>query len=93
MLDRVSNRPLTLADAARVALVSLDATMRSNITVGPPFELAILERDRYTLSNRLTLRPSDPFFRQLQDRWQEGLERALTQLPRFDWEAQPPPPV
>ena len=72
--------------AARLALVSLDATMRSNITVGPPFELAILERDAFRLGHRLSLRPSDRIFRQMQKRWQEGLERALTRLPRFDWE-------
>ena len=77
---------MTLADAARVALVSLDATMHSNITVGPPFELAVLARDALHLGQRLSLKPSDHIFRQVQKRWQEGLERALTRLPRFDWE-------
>ena len=86
VLDRVSGAPMTLADAARVALVSLDATMRSNITVGPPFELAIIERDRFDVAHHLTLGPSDRFFRELQRGWQQALERALVRLPRFDWE-------
>ena len=61
ILDRVSRRRMTLADA-------------------------VLARDALHLGQRLSLKPSDHIFRQVQKRWQEGLERALTRLPRFDWE-------
>ncbi len=86
MLDRVSGQPMTLADAARVALVSLDATMRSNITVGPPFELAVMENDSLRIGHHLSLKPTDPLFRRMQKRWQDGLRRTLATLPRFEWE-------
>ncbi len=86
MLDRVCGQLTTLADAARLALVSLDATMRSNITVGPPFEVALMERDSLRIGQHFSLKASDPIFRRLQKRWQDGLRRTLGTLPRFDWE-------
>jgi predicted proteasome-type protease len=44
-LDRIVRAEMSPEDAARLCLVSLDATSRSNVTVGPPFELAIYPRD------------------------------------------------
>src|SRR3954471_8553395 len=46
ILDRGVRPPrTTLDDAARYALISLDSTMRSNVTVGPPIDLLIYRRD------------------------------------------------
>ncbi|MGC9458164.1 MAG: peptidase [Halothiobacillaceae bacterium] len=89
ILDRVIRRDLSLETAARAALVSLDSTIRSNVTVGPPIDLAILRRDSTTLETRLHLEESDPFYRTLCERWQEGLMAGLTYLPRFPWEPAP----
>ncbi|MFP4154816.1 MAG: peptidase [Halothiobacillaceae bacterium] len=87
ILDRVIRRDLSLETAARAALVSLDSTIRSNVTVGAPLDLAILRRDRIDLDTRLHLEEADPFYRRLCERWQEGLMAGLSYLPRFPWEA------
>lgn len=86
ILDRMITGDTTLEDAARCALVSLDSTMRSNLSVGPPLEVAICEKDRLDAPRRLKLTLSMPLFQALQTRWNEGLQHAFRELPRFDWE-------
>ena len=86
MLDRLAHADLTLAQAARLALVSLDATIRSNLTVGPPFEVAIVPTDARRVSRRLHLDTGDAYLAELRQEWQSSIEALFAQLPRFDWE-------
>jgi len=86
ILDRIIAPETSLEDAARCALVSLDSTMRSNVSVGPPFELAIYRTDALQLEHRLNLKLASPLYKSMQKRWNEGLKRAFHRLPRFDWE-------
>lgn len=86
ILDRVIRTDTTLEDAARCALVSLDSTMRSNISVGPPIELAICVKGEFQISRYLTLDAGTPFYTTLQKSWNDGLRRAFNRLPRFEWE-------
>jgi len=67
-------------------VVSLDSTMRSNISVGPPLELAIYARDTLEPGRRISLKLASPLYKSLRKRWNEGLRRAFSRLPRFDWE-------
>lgn len=87
ILDRIIRPDTRLEDAARCALVSIDSTMRANISVGPPVELAIYQRDELTLNRRLSFDYATPFFGELQKSWNNGLRSAFDQLPRFDWES------
>lgn len=87
ILDRVVSQELDLNRAARLALVSMNSTLRSNVTVGPPVELLIYERDSLGTGRRLYLQEDDPFGREISDKWNEGLLQALENLPRFAWEA------
>lgn len=86
ILDRIIRPQTSLEDAARCALVSIDSTMRANISVGPPVELAIYRRDELKLGRSVILDYETPMFRDMQKRWNEGLRRAFDRLPRFDWE-------
>ena len=54
-LDVVGHCGLSLEDAARLCLISQVITRRSNLTVGPPFELALMPADRLCLSRRIKL--------------------------------------
>ena len=88
ILDRVIKRSSPLADSARCALVSMNSTVRSNLTVGPPIDLLIYQRDSLDFGQRLTMTENDPFAKQISEAWSEGLLQALENLPRFPWELQ-----
>ncbi|MDP2196802.1 MAG: peptidase [Rhodocyclaceae bacterium] len=88
ILDRVIKRDVSLERAARCALVSMNSTIRSNVTVGPPVELLIYERDSLDEGRRIYFSEDDPYARQLSERWNEGLMKALQDLPPFPWETE-----
>ncbi len=88
ILDRMAKPETSLEDAARCALVSLDSTMRSNVSVGPPVEVGIYRRDNYVMSHHLHLDLASPFYADIQKQWSEGIRTAFGMLPRFDWEMQ-----
>lgn len=87
ILDRIITPGTSLEDAARCALVSLDSTIRSNISVGPPVELAIHNSEAIEEPYHLKLTLNSPMYKSMQKQWNEGLRRAFNRLPRFEWEA------
>jgi len=89
ILDRVIKPEVSLAPAARCALVSMNSTIRSNLTVGPPVELLIYERDSLNDGRRMVFREDDPFAHEISEKWSQGLFEALDKLPHFDWEKPP----
>jgi len=93
ILDRFIRPHVTLEDAARCALVSLDSTMRSNISVGPPVDLAFLPRDALKVQHSLRLDLDTPYYSQLKETWARQLENAVRSLPKFEWELQPQLPL
>ena len=86
ILDRVIKHDVFLERAARCALVSMGSTCRSNVTVGPPVELLLYEKDSLHVGHHMIMTEDDPFAREIADKWNEGLLMALHSLPRFDWE-------
>ncbi|MCB1948111.1 peptidase [Nitrosomonas sp.] len=86
ILDRIIIPATSLEDAARCALVSLESTIRSNISVGPPLELAIHTINDLNEPVRLKLTLNSPMYKSLQKQWNESLRQAFNRLPRFDWE-------
>jgi putative proteasome-type protease len=91
ILDRVIRADTPLEQAARCALVSINSTIRSNLTVGPPVELLIYSADMLDGGRRLLFSEDHPYYRALGDAWNEGLRQALNGLPAFEWENVPQP--
>lgn len=87
ILDRVIKTHISLNEAARCALVSLDSTMRSNISVGPPLELALYTENALQEPRHMLFGLDNPYFNLIQQAWGEGLQSAFAQLPKFDWES------
>ncbi len=81
ILDRIINDAVSLEVAARCALVSMDSTMRSNATVGPPLELLTYTTGSLRLEKPLVLIEDNPYLHQLRLAWQEGLTQAFEDLP------------
>lgn len=86
ILDRIITNKTSLEDAARCALVSLDSTMRSNLSVGPPIELALYKKDDFKLYKHVVYDIRSTFFEEVGIAWSEGLNRLFHELPRFEWE-------
>ncbi len=89
ILDRVIRPSTQLELAGRCALVSINSTIRSNLTVGPPVELLLYPNDGMREVRRLRLTEQDPFYRALSVAWCDGLRLALNGLPPFAWEHDP----
>jgi putative proteasome-type protease len=91
ILDRIIHEHTSLERAARCALVSLDSTTRSNLTVAPPFDLLIYETGTFRASHRARLELNSPYYAELRKCWGEGLKSVFDQLPLFEWETPPAP--
>jgi putative proteasome-type protease len=72
-------------DAIKCVLVSFDSTMRSNISVGLPIDLACYSRDNFSLDRQHNITQGDPYFSQISERWSEGLRGVFASLPNPDW--------
>jgi len=83
ILDRIINQDLSLELSARCALVSMDSTIRSNATVGPPIELLIYTADSMKFGKRLVLHEDNPYLGNLRRAWQEGLKETFERLPQL----------
>jgi len=82
ILDRgVKYHQTTLEQATKYALISLDSTMRSNVTVGPPIDCVVYPANdlKLTLCRRFTSK--DPDLLEIQGQWERALRRAITELP------------
>ena len=86
ILDRMINSDISIADAARIALLSLDSTMRSDLTVGPPIDLVVFKKDQINLDFQEQLKLDSPFFKELSDIWAQQIEKGVKKLPKFHWE-------
>jgi putative proteasome-type protease len=85
IIDRVITRSSSLGTAAKCALVSMDSTIRSNISVGPPLDLAIVKRGEFKLATHTSIEMDNPYFTMIRDRWGQALQEVFSELPNPDW--------
>lgn len=81
ILDRIIEPRLSLEVAARCALVSMDSTMRSNASVGPPIDLLLYSADTQRSGSQVTFGEDDDYLRALRRAWQDSLKIAFDDLP------------
>jgi len=90
ILDRALTTETSLDDAVKLGLISFDSTIRSNVAVGPPFDLITLERDALK-SDQRRIEAEDPYFRELGARWSQALAEAHRAMPAPPWMTDRPP--
>ena len=82
ILDRIIRPGTPHETAMRCALVSLDSTMRSNATVGPPIELLFYPADSLSNASRYyKFEENDPYLVKLRQSWDENIRKAFNELP------------
>lgn len=85
IIDRVIRRSSSLNEAAKCALVSMDSTIRSNLSVGLPLDLVIIKHDHFCVARHVSIDVENEYFRSLRTRWSEALREAFAELPDPDW--------
>jgi putative proteasome-type protease len=73
----------SLEEAAKYALLSLDSTMKSNVTVGPPIDLLAYETDGLRITHQRRFDADDPDLNKIRTRWQQALRQAVSRLPNI----------
>lgn len=82
ILDRgVCYDRTTLEDAARYALISLDSTIRSNVTVGPPIDLLVYSKGELKVTRYRRFAAKDPDLLSVHAQWETALRKAVQELP------------
>jgi putative proteasome-type protease len=84
ILDRgIRFEKTSLEEAAKYALLSLDSTMKSNVTVGPPIDLLAYETDHLAVTHQRRFDADDPDLNKIRTRWQQALRGAVARLPNI----------
>jgi len=85
IIDRVVKPETGLSEAVKCALVSFDSTMRSNLSVGLPLDVALVRKNDLKVSFRHRIDHQDPYFGSLREGWSQGLRGVFNALPTPDW--------
>lgn len=81
IIDRVLTYDTPLEQAMQCALISMDSTLRSNLSVGLPLDALLYPNDSFSLSQQYRITEQHPYFEAIRKGWSEGLMNTFTQLP------------
>lgn len=81
ILDRIIVHDTSLDAALKCALVSMDSTMRSNATVGPPVEYLVYQTDTFARGTHDVLEEDAPYLLELRHAWADNIRVAFDNLP------------
>ena len=88
ILDRALTPDMPLDQAAKLALLSFDATLRSNLSCGPPIDILRYETDSLVANNLAMLKEDDAYWNSLRNGYGDGLAGLVKMLPPPpDWKA------
>ena len=87
ILDRILTPDTTLDTCALCALVSMDSTVRSNLTVGPPIEVLVYRTGSLVMDDHHRFDQDSEFLREISRGWDQRLKDAFRQMPPLAWAA------
>lgn len=82
ILDRAVRYGIDIYDGLKIALLSMDSTLRSNLGVGMPLDVAVVRRDACDPELVYRIEPGDAYFHDLSERWSAALRAAHIAIPR-----------
>ena len=80
ILDRVVKPSTSLADAQKAVLLSMDSTLRSNLSVGMPLDLCVIERDACKVTLKRRIEAGDEQFRAMSEAWSRALRDGFSTI-------------
>ncbi len=86
ILDRVLTPATQLDEAAKCALVSMDSTLKSNLSVGLPLDLLVYREGSFSSHEHVCIDEHNPYFRMIHDTWGQRLREVFEGIddPRWD---------
>ena len=91
VLDRVITPDTPLDEAAKCALVSMDSTLKSNLSVGLPLDMVVYEADSLKTDKITCIDENNPYFRMLRNTWGEKLREVFDAIEHPTWDGSPTP--
>jgi putative proteasome-type protease len=85
VLDRMITPATPLPEAAKCALVSMDSTLKSNLTVGLPLDLLVYQRDAFTTDNIVCIDEGNPYFQMIRGTWGQKLRQVFESIDDPQW--------
>ena len=82
VLDRAITYDIDLYDALKIGLISIDSTMRSNLSVGMPIDILVARRNTCDAELNYRIEPGEPYFQHLRESWSAALRAAHLAIPR-----------
>jgi putative proteasome-type protease len=86
LLRGIRHEESSLEEAAKYALISIDSTMRSNVSVGPPIDIVLYDRDDLQIKRFRRLTETDADLREVHALWEKALREAVQKLPELTWD-------
>ena len=86
ILDRVVKSDTYLGDAARCALISMDSTMKADLSVGPPIDLVVYKNNMSKIVYQQSLEINDDDYQYVSKQWEKGIFEIFKSFDRFQWE-------
>jgi putative proteasome-type protease len=80
ILDRVVKPSTSISDAQKAVLLSMDSTLRSNLSVGMPLDLAVIEKDAFRVTHKRRIEAGDPAFRAMSEAWSTALRDGFARI-------------
>lgn len=85
VLDRMITPTTPLDEAAKCALVSMDSTLKSNLSVGLPLDLLVYEADSFQSEQMVCIDEQNPYFHMIRSSWGQRLRQVFESLDDPQW--------
>jgi putative proteasome-type protease len=85
IIDRVLTPDTPLDEAAKCALISMDSTLRSNLSVGLPLDLLVYEKDALKVTRFVSMDQDNAYFQMIHSTWGERLRQVFGEIPDPQW--------
>lgn len=87
IIDRVVTPVTPLDELAKCALISMDSTLRSNVSVGLPLDLLVYEKDSLRVTKFALIDHTNQYFQMIHSTWGERLRQVFGEIPDPEWAA------
>lgn len=85
VIDRVITPQTPLEEAAKCALISMDSTLKSNLSVGLPLDMLVYEAGALKVDKLIHIDESNPYFRMIRSTWGQRLRQVFDSIPEPSW--------